>query len=317
MLRLAGDEPLLRQTIDRLSGVVSMEHVLVVTSQDLAGKITTLVPRLPRENVLAEPRPAATGPALTWATMWASARDRQATLLSVHADWYVRDDDGFRQTVIGAMDVAERHDCLVTVGIVPTRPETGYGYIELGEALESGAWRVRRFVEKPSANAAVKLVTDGALWNSGVFAWTAERFLAETNRHAPEIAAHLSHLSAGNVETFYEEVTPIVIDMSHYERSDRVACLKGEFGWDDVGSWAALARIRKTDAAGNVLVGDVFQRDSTGCIVWTDEGAIVVDGARDLVVVQANGVTFVTTTERAVHLKELLATLPPELRDLT
>jgi mannose-1-phosphate guanylyltransferase len=220
-------------------------------------------------------------------------QDPDASVLSLHADWVVGDDTAFRETAARALEVAESQDVLVTVGIVPSRPDVGYGYIEPGEGQ------------------AAALVASGAMWNSGMFAWTGARFLQETRALAPEISASLATLEAGGVEEFFAGVTPIAVDYSHFERSERVAVVPGAFPWDDVGTWSALARVRPRDASDNVLVGETLQRDASRCIVWAEDGAVVVDGVEDLVVVQANGVTLVTTPERSAHLKELLTSLPP------
>lgn len=314
-LPLAGPEPLLVQSVARLAGLIPPERILIITGAALAERTRALLPSIPADNVLPEPRAASTGPALTWATLTAQARDPRAAVLSMHADWAVGDDGAFRATGAEALGIAERHDVLVTVGIVPSRVDVAYGYIEPGDQLEGSARRVRRFTEKPSEAKAQALITAGALWNSGLFAWTAARFVSETEALAPEIAPHLSRLRRGDVAGFFAAVTPVAVDVSHFERSRRVAVVPGRFPWDDVGTWPALARVHALDAAGNVAVGSVFQRDSTGCVVWGEDGTVVLDGVRDLVVVRANGVTLVTTRDRAAQLKGLLETLPSELRD--
>jgi mannose-1-phosphate guanylyltransferase len=303
--------------VHRLRGLLPAERVLVVTGASFVAQTRELLPELPAENVLGEPRAASTGPALSWATAVARQRDADASILSLHADWHIGDDAAFRRAADRALTVAEDHDVLVTVGMVPRRPETGYGYIEPGSELEGDARTVRRFVEKPDAVRAGELIAAGALWNSGLFAWTADRFEAETEAHAPEIAPHLERLAAGDVQGFFAAVTPIAVDVSHFERSERVAVVPGDFPWDDVGTWSALLRVRPSDAGGNVAVGTALARDSHGCVLWADDGAVVVDGVTDLVIVQANGVTLVTTRERAAQLKSLLQDLPAGLRDLT
>lgn len=316
MLALAGKEPLIVQAARRLQGLVSPTEILIITNKRLVDETRELLPDIPAENVLGEPRPASTAPALTWGTWVAQQHDPTATVVSLHADWYVGSDEVFRKTASLAMDVAEKHDMLVTVGIEPSRPETGYGYIQPGDELEGEARRVARFLEKPDAAKAEQLIGAGALWNSGMFAWTASRFLAETEAVAPEVAPHLPLLQQGNVEAFFSAVTPIAVDVSHFERSERVACIPGRFPWDDVGTWAALERVQPQDEAGNVLVGSAFARDSRGCVAWSDDGSLVIDGVDDLVVVRANNVTLVTTRERAAELKGLLNELPDEIRDL-
>ena len=324
MLALAGDLSLLEQAVRRLEGLIAPTRIIVVTAERLRSETAKLLAHIPNENILGEPQPASTGPALTWATVYAAQRDPDASILSLHADWFVGDDHAFRETASRALDVAEGHDVLVTVGIVPDRPEVGYGYIEPGDPLgregegegegEEDARSVVRFTEKPSREEAVRLVASGALWNSGLFAWTSARFLAETRAVATEISGVLAQLEAGDVQDFFANVTAIAVDYSHFERSDRVAVVPGNFPWDDVGTWGALSRVRSQDSSGNVLVGDTVQRDASNCVVWAEDGAVVIDGVQGLVVVQANGVTLVTTTERAAHLKQLLASLPPRFR---
>ena len=313
-LALAGDRPLLVQAIARLEGLIPPERILVVTGAAFADETRHLLGHLPAENVLSEPRAASTAPALAWATSIAAARDSEAAVLSMHADWVVGDDVAFRRTASWALDVAVRHDLLVTVGIVPTRPDIGYGYIEPGDVIEGDAHRVKRFVEKPDQARAAALISAGALWNSGLFAWTARRFRAETTAVAEELAPHMDLLLAGDTAAIFAGVTPVAVDVSHFERSQRVAVVPGAFPWDDVGTWTALRRVRSTDSRGNVLVGEAVQRDASNCTVWSEDGAIVVDGLSDVIVVRANDVTLVMAAERATHLKTLLQSLPAEIR---
>ena len=310
MLPLVGTEPLLQQTVSRLHPLIPNDRILIVTAENLREATCRLLPQIPENHVLGEPQPASTGPALTWATIAAAREDPAASILSLHADWFVGDDTAFRETASRALDIADQLDLLVSVGVVPDRPDVGYGYIELGESLAANVWRIERFTEKPPVEQAAKLVESGALWNSGLFAWTAQRFLAETREHAPEISKGLEFLESDDVGGFFETVTPIAVDVSHFERTDRSAVVAGTYPWDDVGTWSALARVRSTDASGNVLVGDVEQRDASDCVAWTEDEPVILDGVHDLVVVRANGVTLVTTRERSTHLKELLATLP-------
>jgi len=316
MLHLSGETSLLASTVARLEGLIPAERVLIITGKALVAETRKLLPGLPDENILAEPRAASTAPALTWATSVAATRDPSARVLSLHADWHVGDDALFRDTAAEALEVAERFDMLVTVGVVPTRPDPGYGYIQPGEPLEGNASQVDRFIEKPDVETARNLIEAGALWNSGMFAWTATRFHAETEANAPEIAPHLDKLAQNDVGSFFESVQPVAVDVSHFERSEKVACIPGRFPWDDVGTWAALSRVRDADDSRNVLVGETFQRDASGCVVWAADGAVVVDGVSDLVVVQANGVTLVTTKDRCMALKDLLEKLPSEIRSL-
>lgn len=316
MLPLAGPNALLADGVARLQGLIPEEQILVVTAAALAEPTRRLLSQLPPENILAEPKAASTGPALAWATTVVRSRDPDGALLSMHADWWVGDDEAFRTTAARALEVAVYYDALVTVGIVPTRPDVGFGYIEPGGYLEDDVRAVARFTEKPNAVRAAQLVQQGALWNSGLFAWSVPRFFAESSAHAPEIAPHLPLIEAGDVEAYFRSVTPIAIDISHLERSGRVVVVPGNFPWDDVGTWAALFRIREADTARNVVVGEAFVRESVDSVVWAEDGPVVVDGVCGLVIVRANGRVLVTTRERAVNLKQVLEAMPEEMREL-
>jgi mannose-1-phosphate guanylyltransferase len=307
---------LLTDAVGRLEGLIAPERILVVTGRALLEETRRILHMLPPEQVLAEPRAASTGPALTWATSHVRERDPDGVVLSLHADWWVGDAGGFCAAADRALAVAASHDVLVTVGIVPTRADVGYGYIEPGAALDGEVAAVAAFTEKPNAARAAELVARGALWNSGLFAWSVSRFFAETTTHAREIAPHLPLLARGDVDGFFAAVTPIAIDVSHFERSRRVAVVPGRFPWDDVGTWAALSRVRTPDPAGNVAIGEVFARDCAGTVVWGDDGPVIVDGVHDLVVVRANGRVLVTTKERAGRLKDLLEAMPERFRSL-
>jgi mannose-1-phosphate guanylyltransferase len=315
LLPLAGSTSTAEESIDRLTGLIPRERIMVVTGAGLATQIQERL-NFPRTNILVEPRAASTAPALIWATLEAQRRDPEAEVLSLHADWAVGDSAAFRRTADTALTIARQHDCLVTVGVVPSRPETGYGYIVPGPSLGDGARMVARFSEKPDAATALDLMAAGALWNSGLFAWTAERLLAEVEAHTPEVAPHLPALRAGEVERFFREVTPISIDVGLLERSASVAVVSGAFAWDDIGTWQALTRVRPKDTNGNLAVGNAFLHESEDCIVWSDRDTVVLSGVRDLIVVQANGRILVMPSERAASMKQLLDALPPEIRDV-
>lgn len=316
LLPLAGEAPLLIETLARLEPLVPAERTLVLTNVELRGAILDLAPTLPGPNVLAEPRPAGTAAALTWAAR--EIRERagdEAVMVCVHADWAIADEEGFRATLRRAADVASSRHGLVTVGIVPTRPEIGYGYIRPGEAVGGGALRVDRFVEKPDRARAEELCAEGCLWNSGIFVWRVGDFLAEVRTHTPEVAPALD-ASGDDAALFFESVRPVSVDVGVLERSDRVLVVPGDFGWDDVGTWAALARVRRADAHGNATSGTVHLHDARSNVVHSEGNAVVLYGVEGLVVVVRDGLTLVTTVERAAELKLLLDSLPASLRDL-
>lgn len=307
LLPLAGDRPLLAQAVSRLQGLVPAERILILTGPFLVDQVAAAVPEVPREQILAEPRAASTAPALAWAAHWISKRDPGARMLSLHADWAVGDDPAFRAAATRALAVAEAEDVLVTVGVKPTRNETGYGYIVPGKPLRAGSARsVRRFVEKPSPARAALLRRRGALWNTGLFAWGVARFLGECGAYARELRAGWPALTAGDVPGFFAAVRPVPVDIAVLERSKRLAVVAGTFPWDDIGSWDALLRIRKTDARGNVVVGNVTLADDVRrSVIWAESEHLAVVGLEDMIVVRANGHTLVMPTGRSERLKEL------------
>lgn len=319
LLPLITDAPLLADTVARLAALVPAERTLIVTNASLAAAVRALLPQLPPDNVMAEPRAAGTAPALAWAASTIARRGGATdVMICVHADWAIGDDAEFRATLARAAAVAEREQSLVTVGIVPTRPDPGFGYIEPGERVaggDEGARRVARFAEKPSREIAARMVADGYLWNSGIFVWRASDFLAEVRAHAPEVAPSLALAERGDVPGFFAAVTSISVDEGVLERSGRVLVIPGDFGWDDVGTWAALHRVRRRDEAGNATFGDVHCVHAANNVVHAEAGSVVLYGVDDLVVVSRDGLTLVTTKDRAAELKLLLDVLPAGVRD--
>ena len=315
LLPLAGQRSSAEETLDRLNGFIPPARILLVTGPALAPVLTERL-GLDPANVLIEPRAASTGPALVWATWEARKRDRDAAVLSLHADWVIGDPAAFVRSAEAALTTARQHDRLVTVGVVPSRPETGFGYVVPGKPLDAGASTVARFTEKPDAKTALDLMAGGALWNTGLFAWTATRLFAEVAAHTPEISRHVARLDQGDVPGFFRDVTAISIDVGVLERSSAIAVVPGHFDWDDVGTWEALARVRPRDRNGNVAVGPAMLHESQDCIVWSETMPVVLSGVRDLVVVEANGRILVLARSAAVDLKRTLDALPAAIRDL-
>ena len=315
LLPLAGPRSSAEDAVDRLAGFIPPERILVVCGAGLAEQLRRKL-SVPADNYLIEPRAASTGPALVWATLEAARRDPEATVVSMHADWAVSDPAAFAATAAIALETAGRHRRLVTVGIVPSRPETGFGYIVPGNRLDSAARTVERFVEKPDASTALDLMADGALWNSGLFAWRADDLRREVELHTDEIAPYLGSLDRGEVAAFFHDVRAVSIDVGLFERSESVAVITGDFAWDDIGTWEALARVRQRDRYGNVVQGPVTLVDCSDCIVWNEGPPMVLSGVRDLVVVYANQRTLVLDRARAPDLKQTLDALPAAVRDV-
>ena len=308
-LPLTGDRPLLAHAVSRLQGLVPSERIIILTGPFLVDRVAATVPEIPAANIFAEPRAASTAPALAWAAHWVAKHDPGGQMISMHADWSVGDDRAFRAAASHALSVAAEQDVLVTVGIKPTRSETAYGYILPGKATGS-ARKVKRFIEKPSPARAAILRRRGALWNSGLFAWGAARFLGEAAAYAEELTPGWPALTAGDAARFFAAVTPVAVDVAVLERSPRLAVVTGTFPWDDIGSWDALLRIRKRDARGNVTIGNVSVGDDVqDSVIWAENEHIAVTGLKDMIVVRANGHTLVMPTGKADTLKAMVQRL--------
>ncbi len=316
LLPLVSGQSMLEDTVQRLEGLVERSQILILTSAQLAPAIRRTLPWMAADQVLEEPRAAGTAAALAWAALEVRRRGgADAGMLSVHADAAIGDEARFREVLALAARSAEEHDALVTVGIVPTDPNPGLGYIEPGAALGAACWKVAKFLEKPDRAKAERLVAAGCLWNSGIFAWRAQTFLDALAAHTPELTAALAAAVQGR-EAFFAAVHDTVsVDVGVLERSASVAVVRGDFGWDDVGTWGALRRVRETDAMGNAVHGDANLVHARDNVVYAESGRVVLYGVQDLVVVVQNGLTMVTTVAHADQLKTMLDQLPLAVRD--
>ena len=322
VLALVNERPLIADTLVRLAPMVPSERVLVVTSADIVDALYDAIPEVPRANMLVEPRPLGTAAALAWGAAEVARRAGPDTVFcALHADLSVAFPDEFQRTVRRAASLAAAQPVLVAIGAKPTRSETGFGYLLPGTAVDSlqaiadgGACRVEYFVEKPTAVVADTLIERGALWNSGIFVWRARVVLHELEQHTRELSHALPLLAAGELGEFAAAVTSISIDRGLLERSHQLVVLPSEFGWDDVGTWAALRRVRDLDDTGNGVMGDVHCVDASGNVLHADGPCIVVYGVSGMLVVSLDGLTFVTTLERATELGPLLNALPGSVR---
>jgi mannose-1-phosphate guanylyltransferase len=329
LLPLASERPLIEDTLERILPLVPQERVRILTGEHLAEPILTTLPELAPGNLLLEPRAAGTAPVLVWAAAELERRDPDAVMISLHADHVIHPAEAFRALLARAAELALRHRRLFTIGAVPTRPETGYGYIRLGAGLDgdvttsgddaqAAAYEVAEFVEKPDAETAARYLAEGSyLWNTGLFVWRAADLLEQVERHTPELAELVPVVREGGVEEFFRRAPTLSIDEGLLERSDRVGVLRATFEWDDVGAWDAVARTRPADPHGNVTVGEAYPVASRNSVLYSEHGPIVAFGVDDLVVVRTADVTFVAHRDRAAELKKMLDEIPAALRNLS
>ncbi|MBX3272572.1 MAG: mannose-1-phosphate guanylyltransferase [Sandaracinaceae bacterium] len=306
----AGGETLLSATVRRAADVVGRDAVLVVTSEALGAAVLEDT-GLPPENVLCEPVGRNTAPCIGWAATRVARVDPGAVCAVLPADHHIADEAGYGAVLRRAIDAASEGD-IVTVGIRPTRPETGYGYIEVGDAIDDGVHRVRRFVEKPNRARAEQLLASGqVLWNSGMFFFTARRMLDAIDEHLPGLGTSLHAFldaPAGDEPALVREqfgsLPSVSIDHGVMEKVSDVAVVPGDFGWSDLGSFASAWELADKDAAGNVLDEATVAIDVRGSYVRAPEGKLVaLVGVHDLVVVDTGDALLVMPRERAEDVK--------------
>ena len=319
LLSLPSDRPMIRETVDRALAVVRPDRLAILAGEPLTASLPPLLPELGGENYWCEPRARGTGPALAWAAHRIFRRDPEAVLVSLHADHAIAGQEAFARLVRAAVASSRREDILMTLALPPDRPETGFGYIEPGRALEPPspdgalALRIEKFMEKPDLARAREYVSLGYLWNTGIFVLPVARFLEEIRVHAPEIADFLPLLDHEDERGFFDATATISVDEAVFERSRRVGAVCAHFGWDDMGSWESLTRALPADAGGNSSVGRAYPIETRDSVIWAEDGPVVLYGVEGLVVARSGGITLVTTRERAREMKALLNRLRPGL----
>jgi mannose-1-phosphate guanylyltransferase len=323
-LRVLGKRTLLDATAARARRVATRARVWVVCGADHERPIRAAL-RLPRERVLVEPQRRNTAAAVAFAALRIAAEDPDAVMLVLPADHLIPDVDAFAKSVKSAARAALEADVLVTLGVTPTRPETGYGYIQLGVAAgaeHAGLYRVRRFVEKPDlARARRYLKRGGFFWNAGIFVWTAHRILAEIARYMPELAAAFAplggpRLSRAAIRRAYASAPAAAIDTGVMERSRRVWTLPVAWRWSDVGTWESLAVELGVEAGrSRIVAGELAFDDRGGNLVWGQPGRpVALLGVDGIAVVDTGDALLVTRLDRSNEVREVVKALKAQRR---
>jgi mannose-1-phosphate guanylyltransferase/mannose-6-phosphate isomerase len=313
LLALEGDRSLLRDTLERLAPAIAPESVWVCTTEALAEAVRRDLPEVPPDQILCEPQGRNTAPAIAWAVRSMPAEARRGVVAVLPADHRVGQPAAFRDALERAARVVEREDRVMTLGVVPRWAETGYGYLELepGEG-EEGVRRVRRFVEKPSAENAERFLASGNyLWNAGIFLFRGSTLLDIVGRLQPELARGLEAIAAApeRLAELYAGLPADSIDYAIMEKLDGIATLPLDCGWSDLGSWEALDEILPRDAGGNAGRGDTLAVEAHGNLLFADQGTIAVLGVEDLVVVRTGDAVLVMPKSRSQEVRKLVAEL--------
>ena len=333
LITLLGERSFLQQAVDRVRALVPIENILIITNAVQAPAVRDQLPDLPTANIVGEPIGRDTCAAVALGAALVGARDEQGVLAVLPADHVIPDAAKFQQVLSDAFDVAAAQPVIVTIGIHPTSPETGYGYIQSGEQISTPSgnqipitrfFNAQRFVEKPNLETAQRYLAEGNYrWNAGMFVWSYQTIQRALTDHQPEIAsaaerwrlaAQHGHESLVSVlASEYPSVKKISIDFAVMEKARNVVVADGAFDWDDLGAWPALSRHLKLDADGNALVGSVVQVGAAGNIVYDarkkNRTPITLVGVKDSIVVVTDDTMLVAARGEAQRIKELVKLL--------
>ncbi len=317
LLKVMGDESLLKSTIHRLEPLVPSERVLIVTNERQAEIIRLHLSYEGKSfspGYIIEPMGRNTAPAIALAAFEIAAKDPDAIMAVLPADHVIKDGKVFRESMKAAAEAAEAGH-LVTFGVTPTSPETGYGYIKAKpEVLSSaGGFKVRkvdRFVEKPDIKRAKRYLKDGGyFWNSGIFVWKASRILEEIKKHLPAVHRRLSGVDPSKLAEAYSGMEDISIDHGILEKSDDVVVIQAGFPWSDMGSWSSFGEILKKDADGNIIRGRVVDIGSDNSVIIGCDRVVATIGLKDFILVDTPDATLVCPKERSQEVKEVVSTM--------
>ncbi|MCB2205001.1 NTP transferase domain-containing protein [bacterium] len=323
LLEIIGSGTMIQNTVYRMDPIIPKERILVITSAQQEEGVRKQLPQLPPENIIVEPFGRNTAPAIGLGAQILKKRlDDDAVMLVLPADHLVHDIAAFQETLKNAIAVAEKSRGFVTIGVTPTRPETGYGYIQFQKADDERpyaaeeAYEVVTFAEKPNVETAQRFLESGDfVWNSGMFIWRVSTILNGIADHLPELSEELDRLSAdidtdrfaASLEAAYGEMRPISVDYGVMEKADHRYVLPADFGWNDLGSWDEVARLFPKDQHDNAAAGEVFLRDAYNCHVTTTDGRYAaVIGAEDLIVIDTADAVLVCHKGRSQEVKEVV-----------
>jgi mannose-1-phosphate guanylyltransferase len=310
LLPLSGGAPLLAETVRRLAPLVTEDRVIVVTGEHLAEGTSKAVPGVPKDQILKEPAPRNTAPCIAWANAVVSRLDPEAVVAVLPSDHFIGDEPAFRKVLEQAIESA-RGGRVTTIGIVPTRPETGYGYIELGDDLGNGVRKVARFVEKPNRETAEKFLAGKRhLWNAGMFFFRVKDMTALVEKHLPELATGITKIDAdaSTLASVFPTLPSVSIDVGVMEKAEGLAVVPGDFGWNDIGSWESAWELGTKDANGNALEESSIAIDAKNNLVRSKK-AVAIVGVNDLVVVDTEDALLVMPRDRAQDVRLVIEEL--------
>ena len=318
-LNILGEDSLIQETIHRFATFTNAENIYVVSNKSQAEVLEAQTPMLPKENLIYEPVGRNTLPCIGLAAMFAEKENPDGIMVVTPSDHLIQNNELFRDTVLVGAKIAEEKDGIVTIGITPTYPATGFGYVQASENITGSEaikqFKVERFVEKPDAPTASKYLEKGGFyWNSGLFIFKVSVFIEAIEKFAPELYKDLRKIQAEiglpsfdkTLDTIYRAVESISVDYGIMEHATNLYLVEGNFDWNDLGSWESVYQVNPKDENGNAGSGDAIFQDSKNSFIHTDNGLVALVGLDDVIVVQDGNTTLVCPRSKAEDVKKIV-----------
>ena len=312
-LNLVGDDTMIQMTVNRILPIIPIERIFVCTGEKYIDYVINQLPKLPKENIIVEPEGRNTAPCIALSSMIIKRKFNDASVLVLPSDHLIEKEDEFRSIILKGNDFLEKNPYnIVTLGIQPNRPETGYGYIKLKNEIFNNIYKVDKFVEKPDENTAKKYLANGNyLWNSGMFLWKAENIINQIKNYSPEIYEALKEIETieedviGNyVKENYKNTTNISIDYAVLEHSKDIYVIPSDIGWDDIGTWKAVERYRDRDLDNNIVAENVSVIESKSNMIVNNKKRVVLIGIEEVMTLETEDSIFIVNKKYMDNLRD-------------
>lgn len=316
LIRIFGNNSMIQDTVDRISPIIPKENTFIITNRIQKPRVKAQLKDIPEENIIDEPFRKNTAACIALASLLIKQKNENAIIVNLPSDHLINDVTSFQKTILKAVEFAKKSDGLVTIGIKPSRPETGYGYIQIDERyVDNSVFPVLTYAEKPNLETARRFIIAGDfLWNSGMFIWRADIIFKELKKHMPDLYDEILKLESkiGAVDFdrelvgAYGQLKSISIDYGLMEKSDNVYCIKGYFDWSDVGSWEEVYYLSDKDNDANVKIGDIYTEKTFGSYIFSPKKFTALIGVEQLIVINTNEALLICNRENSQEVKQVV-----------
>ncbi|WP_294186180.1 mannose-1-phosphate guanylyltransferase [uncultured Clostridium sp.] len=312
-LNLVGDKTMMQMTVDRILPIIPIDKIFVCTGEKYVNLVKEQLPDLPERNIIVEPEGRNTSPCIALSALVIDRYYKDSTMVVLPSDHLIKDHNEFRNIIIkGADFLEETKDGILTLGMKPDRPETGYGYINYGKDIESGIKEVNKFVEKPNLELAKRYLKEGTyLWNGGMFLWKTKHILNEIKKYAPSTYEALHNLNSINedeiqeyINNNYNKTEPISIDYAVLEKSKKIFVIPSEIGWDDIGTWKSVERYKNKDKENNIISNDDHVFNSKSNMIINNAKKVVMIGITDTMAIETDDAFYIVNKKYMDELRD-------------